>query len=57
MNALSLEEAEQRIYAIYQFFAREAPGVTPQLQGELLNLWNIVWDFEGTSEGRDDCLA
>lgn len=45
MNALSLEEAEQEIYDTYQFFAREAPGVTPQEVGRLGELWRIVDDY------------
>lgn len=45
MNALSLEEAEQEIYNTYQFFAREAPGVTPREVGTLGALWRIVDDY------------
>jgi len=39
---MTLEEAEQEIYAIYHYFAREAPGVTPVEHGRLANLWRFV---------------
>ena len=41
MNALTLEEIEQRIYETYHMFAREAPGVAPQETGELGTLWRL----------------
>lgn len=44
MNALTLEEIEQRISGIYRWFAREAPGVTPKEEGELGVLWSLVYD-------------
>lgn len=44
MNALTLEEIEDRISEIYHWFAREAPGVTPQEDGELGNLWKLFDD-------------
>ena len=48
MNALTLEEIEQRIYETYHMFAREAPGVTPNPDaGELGTLWRL---FDGMVE-------
>lgn len=47
MNALTLDEIEQRIYEQYQFFAQVAPGVTPQETGELGTLWRL---FDGMVE-------
>lgn len=44
MNALTLEEIEQRIYDQYQFFAQVAPSVTPRETGELGTLWRL---FDG----------
>ena len=41
MNALTLEEIEQRIAGIYRFFHQVAPGVTPQETGELGTLWRL----------------
>ena len=45
MTALTLEEAENRIKDIYEFFAVAAPGVVPKEDGELGLLWRIVDDF------------
>lgn len=42
---LTLEEVEQAIYAHYQFFAREAPGVVVQETGHLANLWSVFDDM------------
>ena len=48
MNALTLEEIEQRIYEQYRFFAQVAPGVTPNPDvGELGTLWRL---FDGMVE-------
>lgn len=45
MNALTLEEIEDRISEIYHWFAREAPGVKPNPHaGELGNLWKLFDD-------------
>lgn len=41
MNALTLEEVEDRISGIYHMFAREAPGVTPVEAGDLGVLWSL----------------
>ena len=45
MNAYTLEEAESRLYEIYQWFHREAPDVVVQEAGEVGDLWRIVDDF------------
>lgn len=39
---LTLEDAEQKIYDHYQWFAREAPGVPVQEQGILARWWAVV---------------
>lgn len=44
MNALTLEEIEDRISGIYHWFARVAPGVTPREDGELGILWKLFDD-------------
>lgn len=45
MNALTLEEIEDRISGIYHWFAREAPSVKPNPDmGELGLLWRLFDD-------------
>lgn len=41
MGPLTLDEIEFRIYETYQYFAREAPGVTAQEEGDLGLLWSL----------------
>lgn len=36
---MRLEEVEKEIKAVYEWFAREAPGVTVQEHGRLADLW------------------
>lgn len=40
-EALTLEEIENRIRDIYEFFTVTAPGVRPQETGELGALWAL----------------
>lgn len=39
---MTLESAEGEIYDIYQWMAREAPGIVVQEQGRLRELWAFV---------------
>lgn len=47
---MTLEQVEQSIYETYQWFAREAPGVTPVETGTLGDLWALfdalIWQEE-----------
>lgn len=36
---MTVEEAEQEVYGIYQWFHREAPGTRVVEQGRLAQLW------------------
>ena len=42
MERLTRAEAEQELYNIYQWYAREAPGVQVQEVGHVADLWAIV---------------
>ena len=49
---ISLEEVENELSAIYQWFAKEAPGVVVREEGHLADLWAIAdayYDLEGQS--------
>lgn len=39
---ISLEEAENELYGIYQWFAKESPGTVVQETGHVADLWAIV---------------
>lgn len=39
---LDLTTAENEIYQTYQWFAKEAPGVTAREEGRLAQLWAYV---------------
>lgn len=40
-NAYTLAEVEQDIHDTYQWFHKEAPGVTPREEGNLGALWAL----------------
>lgn len=42
MTAYTLEQPEKEIQSIYQWFAREAPGVAVREEGHLADLWSIA---------------
>lgn len=41
MRMMTLDEVETEIYNYYQWFAKNAPGVTAVETGELGSLWAI----------------
>lgn len=49
-EAYTLETAENEIHGIYQWFAKEAPGVTVREEGHLASLWNIADAFYETEK-------
>ncbi len=47
---MRLEEVEKEIKAVYEWFAREAPGVQVQEHGRLADLWR-EFDSQVYEEG------
>ena len=47
----TLNELHGEIKAIYEWYAKEAPGVTPQEVGRLGDLWQTVDYLEAQADG------
>lgn len=39
---MTLEQVEQEIKSVYVWWSRNAPGVTPQEEGVLADLWSLA---------------
>lgn len=39
---MNIEQVEYEIKSIYTWYAEQAPGVTPQEQGPLADLWALA---------------
>lgn len=50
MTPYTLEEVEQDIYDMYQWFHGQNPNVRPQATGRLGDLW-ALWDLLMEDEG------
>jgi hypothetical protein len=42
---LTLEDIEKRIQEYYLWWFQVAPGVTPQIDGELYSLWELFYTY------------
>ena len=52
-----LDVIEKQIYETYQWWAKQAPGVTPREEGRLADLWRVADDLIRRSDTAPNHLS